>query len=94
MSGNRFDWDEDREQDIFRRRGFSFPNVVHAILGVGGRLMNVLEHSDQTRYPEQKYYQVEIESNDKKYICLVPFTEKPNGMIQLHTISSVMRPAI
>ena len=92
MSGYRFDWDKDREKDILKRRGFSFPKVVHAILGVGGRLMDVLERSD-SRYPGQKYYQVEIESKGEKYICLVPFTKRSNDTILLHTIS-VMRPPI
>ena len=92
MSKYRFDWDRDMERDIFTKKGFSFPNVVHAILGVGGRLMEVLEHSDP-RFPEQKFYQVEIKSKEEEYICLVPFTKRANGTIRLHTIS-VMRPSI
>ena len=91
MSGYKFDWDKNTEQDLFARRGFSFPHVVSAILG--DRLMAVLEHSDQARYPGQKYYQVEIENGGTEYICLVPFTRRPNGTIRLHTISA-SRPAI
>ena len=90
MSGYKFDWDTNREQDLLERRGFSFPEVVAAILGE--RLMAVLEHSDQARYPGQKYYQVEIESNDQKYTCLVPFSRLENCTIRLYTIATSRPP--
>lgn len=64
-----FDWDEDKNAKLKSEREVCFEDVVTAI--DGGNLLEVLEHHNSDKYPNQKIYVVKI--ND--YVYLVPFVE-------------------
>lgn len=75
-----FDWSTEKNQQLMERRGISFERVVSAIERDG--LLDVLEHPDQTRYPGQMIYVVEID----EYVSLVPFVTQADGTRFLKTI--------
>ena len=75
-----FDWSLEKDQELIEQRGISFESVVSAI--EQGGLVDVLEHPNQTRYPEQLIYVVEIDP----YIHLVPFVTQADGTRFLKTI--------
>ena len=60
-------------------RGISFEEIISAIQS--DSLLDIIEHSNQNKYPNQKVYIVNV--ND--YVYLVPFVEK-EGSIFLKTI--------
>ena len=65
----RFDWDEAKNKKLQQERDVSFEGIVVSINE--GRLLTVLVHPDQKKYPNQKVFVVEI----NKYAYLVPFVE-------------------
>ena len=75
-----FDWSPEKDQELTEQRGISFESVVSAI--EQGGLVDVLEHPNQTRYPGQLIYVVEID----QYIHLVPFVTQADGTRFLKTI--------
>ena len=75
-----FDWSLEKDQELTEQRGISFESVVSAI--EQGGLVDVLEHPNQTRYPGQLIYVVEID----QYIHLVPFVTQADGTRFLKTI--------
>ena len=75
-----FDWSLEKDQELIEQRGISFESVVSAI--EQGGLVDVLEHPNQTRYPGQLIYVVEID----QYIHLVPFVTQADGTRFLKTI--------
>lgn len=64
-----FDWNEKKNQVLKKKRNISFEEVVLSV--AGGKLLDVVEHHDKTRYPNQKMLIVEI----RKYAYIVPFVE-------------------
>ena len=64
-----FDWDREKNELLKIERGVSFENVLVAISE--GRLLDLLEHSNKERYPDQKVIVVDIDG----YAYLVPFVE-------------------
>lgn len=68
-----YDWSTQKNQELIQGRGVSFEAVVSAI--ERGGLLDVLEHPNQTRYPGQRIYVVEI----NEYAHLVPFVTQPDG---------------
>lgn len=76
----RFDWSTEKNQQLVEQRGISFERIVAAI--EQGGLVNVLEHPNQERCPEQSIYEVDIE----EYIYLVPFVSQADGSRFLKTI--------
>ena len=75
-----YDWSTQKNQELIQARGVSFEAVVSAI--ERGGLLDVLEHPNQTRYPGQRIYVVEI----YEYAHLVPFVTQPDGSLFLKTI--------
>jgi uncharacterized DUF497 family protein len=67
-----FDWDSDKNQKLIASRGVSFEEVV-AILE-GGYVLDILDHPNQKKYPNQQVYMVEING----YVHLVPFVKEKN----------------
>ena len=55
-----FNWNDDKNAQLKRERGISFERVVIAI--EEGALLDVLQHPNQSRYPNQLRLVVEIES--------------------------------
>ena len=75
-----FDWNLDKNRQLAEQRGVSFERVISAI--ERGGLVDVVEHPNQTRYPGQKVYVVDIEG----YFHLVPFVTGTDGARFLKTI--------
>ena len=75
-----FDWSTEKNQQLIEQRGVSFEIVVAAI--EQGGLIDVLEHPNQTRYPEQLIYVVDVDA----YVYLVPFVMQADGSRFLKTI--------
>ena len=65
-----FSWDPDKNEWLKRERGVSFEEIVFYI--EQGQLLDILEHPNQKKYPDQHMFVVRIE----KYVYLAPFVEK------------------
>ena len=65
----RFEWDEQKNQQIKSQRGVCFEDVFVAISDE--RLLDVLPHHNLEKYPNQKLFIVQIRS----YVYYVPFVE-------------------
>ena len=75
-----FHWSREKNLQLIDQRSVSFEDVVSAI--ELGRLLDVVEHPNQERYPEQRIYVVAI----SEYAYLVPFVTQPDGSLFLKTI--------
>lgn len=64
-----FDWDPVKSEKLQKERGVTFEEVLIAI--DEGRLLDIVEHPNQTRYPGQKVCIVEVQ----EYAYIVPFVE-------------------
>ena len=62
-----YDWSEDKNRQLRERRGISFEEIVLCIQE--NRVVTVLEHPNEERYPRQRLYLIEY----KKQIYVVPF---------------------
>jgi len=65
----RYAWNEEKNEKLKRERGVSFEEAVFCI--ENGRLLDIIEHPDQSRYPGQKLYVVDIAG----YAHYVPVVE-------------------
>jgi len=65
-----FAWSDEKNRKLQRERDISFEIVVTQI--EAGKILDILEHPDQERYPGQKLLVVEIDG----YAFLVPFVER------------------
>jgi uncharacterized DUF497 family protein len=64
-----FDWDKKKNQILRKTRGISFEEIILSISN--GNLLDVLEHPNKDKYPNQKMFIVEV----KDYAHIVPFVE-------------------
>jgi len=64
-----FDWDETKNNLLKETRDISFEEIVLAISN--GKLLEVVEHKNKQKYPNQKMFIVEV----KSYAHIVPFVE-------------------
>ncbi len=64
-----FSWDPDKNDWLKAHRGVSFEEVVFHI--EKGRLLDIIEHPNKTKYADQSIFIVDIEN----YACLGPFVE-------------------
>lgn len=64
-----FDWSEKKNMFLKQERDICFEDIVIAI--AEGRLVDIVEHPNVKRYPNQKLLIVEID----RYVYLVPFVE-------------------
>ena len=55
-----FNSDTDKSEKLYQERHISFEEVVFYI--EQGQLLDVLEHPNQKKYPDQKMFVVEIEN--------------------------------
>ncbi|OGK66569.1 toxin [Candidatus Roizmanbacteria bacterium RIFOXYB2_FULL_41_10] len=67
-----FDWSQEKNEQLKKEREISFEEVLIALSE--NRLLDILEHRDQKKYPGQRIMVINI--ND--YIFLVPFIEDEN----------------
>lgn len=75
-----FEWDSEKNRQLIQERGISFERIVSAIERIGP--LDVLDHPNSRRYPNQKIYVVEID----RYCHLVPFVVGADGVRFLKTI--------
>ena len=59
-------FDPEKNAWLIRERGISFEQIIALI--EGGKLIQVLEHRDKERYPDQLLYAVDVDG----YVYVVP----------------------
>jgi len=64
-----FNWSEDKNISLKQDRGIGFEEILISISGNG--LLDILEHHNQARYPNQRIFVVRV----KDYVYAVPFVE-------------------
>lgn len=64
-----YDWDEEKNDFLKKERGISFEEIV--LYMSEGNVVDILEHPNKEKYPNQNVYLVNIEN----YIYAVPFVE-------------------
>lgn len=64
-----FDWNEHKNNLLKRTRKISFEEIILYISK--GNLLEVIEHPNKTKYPNQKMFTVVI----RDYVYIVPFVE-------------------
>ena len=64
-----FDWDSQKNQKLKKDREISFEEILIAI--DEGKLLDIVEHPNKNKYPNQKIFIVNINN----YAYLVPFVE-------------------
>jgi predicted DNA binding CopG/RHH family protein len=80
MEDKQYDFAADKNHWLKENRHISFEEVIAAL--EEGKLLEVVEHPNKTKYPNQNMYVLEI--ND--YIYLVPFVQQSENSIFLKTI--------
>lgn len=73
-------WDSEKNEKLKNERGVCFEQVVLHI--EKGDLVDVIEHQNQSKYPDQKILAVNING----YIFLVPFVIEKENVYFLKTI--------
>jgi uncharacterized DUF497 family protein len=68
-------WNNDKNEKLKQERGISFEDVIYYI--EHDKLLAILEHNNQEKYPGQRIYVLEI----NKYVYLVPFVETENEIL-------------
>ncbi len=74
----KVDFDKEKNSLIQQKRGISFKEIGQAVHE--GKLLAIVEHPNQVRYPRQKLLIVDIHD----YACVVPFVEQ-NDVLFLKT---------
>jgi hypothetical protein len=69
-----YSWSDEKNTILKKQRGISFEEIVVAILN--GQILDVLEHPNKQKYPNQKLYVVEYQG----YAYAVPYVEQGEGM--------------
>jgi len=68
-----YKWNHDKNERLKAERGIGFEQVILHI--ERGDLLDVVEHSNQFKYPNQRMLVVKI----KNYAYLIPFVEDEEG---------------
>jgi len=66
-------WNHEKNERLKQERGLCFEQVILHI--EHGDLIDVIEHPNQSKYPNQQLLVVKI----KNYVYLVPFVENEDG---------------
>ena len=66
MEDWNYAFDPEKNARLIRERGISFEQIIALI--EGGKLIQVLEHPDKERYPNQLLYEVDVDG----YVYVVP----------------------
>ena len=64
-----FTWSIEKNEQLKKERDVSFEEIVVQI--EGGKLLDILEHPNQLKYKDQKFFVVEL----NRYILLTPYVE-------------------
>ena len=76
----QYRWNKEKNETLKTDRNISFEAIVYAI--TKGDLLDVFDHPNPEKYPNQKIYAVNINN----YIYLVPFVKEENEVVFLKTI--------
>ena len=68
-----FDWNKEKSIELKKSRAVSFEDVIFHIQN--GDLLDVLDHPNKTKYPNQKIFVLVI----NEYIYYVPFVENDSS---------------
>jgi uncharacterized DUF497 family protein len=74
-----FYWDNDKNEQLKRKRGISSEQIVFLILN--DRILDILEHPNKMQYRDQKLYVINVDN----YAYVVPFEDR-KGIRFLKTI--------
>jgi len=74
MHMKAYDWNKDKNLWLKKVRGITFDDILFCI--ASGNLLDVLQHTNPERYPNQKVFVVKVDS----YVYLVPFVESGNTL--------------
>lgn len=69
-----FDWPQDKNAKLKADRNISFEKVVWHI--ENGDLLDIIEHPNPSKYPNQKIYIVNIDN----YVYCIPFVESDSNV--------------
>ena len=64
-----FDWDDNKNDLLKQTRDISFEEIILSL--ANNKLLEVVEHSNKQKYPNQKMFVVE----ERNYAYIVPFVE-------------------
>lgn len=67
-----FNWNKEKNEKLKLERKISFEEIIISISE--GNLLDVYDHPNQLKYPNQKIYAVNVNN----YIYLVPFIQNDN----------------
>ncbi len=76
----QYDFSADKNNQLIHERGVSFEDIIVALSD--GGLLDILDHHDQKRYPDQCMYIVNLNG----YVYVVPFVRKSEDIVFLKTI--------
>jgi len=65
-----YQWNEDKNRELEETRGINFEDILGVV--ETGKVIEVIDHPNQRKYPKQKILFVEI----RDYIIAVPFVER------------------
>ncbi len=74
-----YDFDPEKNACLIANRGLSFEQIIALI--EAGKLLKILEHPNQAKYPGQLIYEVDVDG----YVHIVPVTPKGSKLF-LETI--------
>ncbi len=74
IKNGHYDFSSYKNEKLKKERGISFEEIVVAV--IEGRLMDIIEHPNKEKYPNQRVLVVQIE----EYGYLVPFVEEKERM--------------
>lgn len=75
-----YEFSSEKNCQLIQERGISFEEIISALNN--GKLLDVVEHYDKEKYPNQDIYVIDIDG----YVYLVPFVKKDAQTIFLKTI--------
>jgi uncharacterized DUF497 family protein len=64
-----YDWDDNKNDLLKQTRDISFEEIILSL--ANNKLLEVVEHSNKQKYPNQKMFVVEV----RNYAYIVPFVE-------------------
>lgn len=80
MKKKIYEFSSEKNYQLINERGISFEEIISAL--ENDKLLDVVEHSNKEKYPNQDIYVLEIDD----YVYLVPFIKKDHQTVFLKTI--------
>ncbi len=75
MEETDYAFDPEENAWLIRERGISFEQIIALI--EGGKLIQVLEHRDKQRYPNQLLYEVDVDG----YVYVAPVVREGRALL-------------